>query len=118
MPGEYLLLMMACLVITLPLEFLLGAWVYRRWRRLLRVLAVVVVVFFVWDAVAVARGHWWYSPDHTTGWLLPGRVPIEEVVFFVVIPICGLLTYEAVGSVLTSWVRRRTTGTDKEAPHA
>jgi hypothetical protein len=27
-------------------------------------------------------------------------MPIEELVFFVVVPICGLLTYEAVGDVL------------------
>ena len=30
-------------------------------------------------------------------------MPLEEVVFFVVIPICGLLTYEAVGTVLGWW---------------
>ncbi len=100
MRGEYLLLMAACLLVTLPLEFWLGARVYRRPVRLLIALLPAVVVFSVWDAVAIARGHWDYSPDHTTGWLLPGAVPIEELVFFVVIPICGLLTYEAVGTVL------------------
>lgn len=100
MPAEYLLLMAACLAITLPLEFALDARVYRRWRRLLVALLPVVVVFYVWDAVAIARGHWEYSPNHTTGWLLPGAVPVEELVFFVVIPVCGLLTFEAVGTVL------------------
>lgn len=101
MPAEYLLLMAACLAITLPLEFVLDARVYRRWRRLLAALVPVVVVFFLWDAVAIARGHWGYSSAHTTGWLLPGAVPLEELVFFVVIPLCGLLTFEAVGNMLT-----------------
>jgi lycopene cyclase domain-containing protein len=100
MRAEYLLLMAACLLVTLPLEFWLRARVYRRPLRLLIALVPSVVVFYVWDAVAIARGHWDYSPDHTTGVLLPGGVPIEELVFFVVIPICGLLTYEAVGTVL------------------
>jgi len=27
-------------------------------------------------------------------------MPIEELAFFIVVPICGLLTYEAVGHVL------------------
>ena len=37
-------------------------------------------------------------------------MPIEELVFFIVIPICGLLTYEAVGYVLRRLsARRRTT---------
>ncbi len=112
MAGEYLLLMAACVLITLPLEFVLGARVYRRWRRLLVVLAGVVTVFYCWDAWAVSRGQWWFSPAHTTGWVLPAGVPVEEVVFFVVIPICGLLTYEAVGTVLD---RLRPTGSGQEA---
>ena len=100
MKGEYLLLMAACLAITLPLEFWLRARVYRRPLRLLLALLPVVVIFSIWDAIAIARGHWSYSPDHTTGFLLPAAVPVEEYVFFVVIPICGQLTYEAVGTVL------------------
>ena len=60
----------------------------------------VLVLFVAWDILGIVRGHWWYSADYTTGILLPARVPLEELVFFVVIPICGLLTYEAVGTVL------------------
>ncbi|EUA68825.1 hypothetical protein I553_2013 [Mycobacterium xenopi 4042] len=29
-----------------------------------------------------------------------GRIPIEEVLFFLVIPLCGLLTYNAVSAIL------------------
>lgn len=100
MRAEYLALMAVCLLVTLPLEFWLRARVYRRPLRLLIALVPAVVVFYLWDAIAIARGHWTYSPVHTTGWLLPGAVPVEELVFFVVIPICGLLTYEAVGTIL------------------
>ena len=39
---QYLLLMLGCLVITLPLELVLGARVYARWR-----LAVLALVPFV-----------------------------------------------------------------------
>lgn len=100
MTSAYLLVLAGCLLLTLPLEFWLRARVYRRPLRLVLALAPTVVVFFVWDAIAIARGHWSYSPTQTTGWILPGGVPVEELVFFVVIPICGLLTYEAVGTVL------------------
>jgi len=100
MPFEYLLLMGACVLITLPLEFVLGARVYRRPRRLLLAVLPLLLLFYVWDAVAIARGHWDYSPDHTTGWMLPFAVPVEEFVFFIVIPLCGLLTFEAVGRML------------------
>ncbi len=97
---QYLALMAGCLLITLPLEFVLRARVYRRWRRAAAAIAPVVVVFLVWDIVGIIREHWWYSPVYTTGILLPLRVPIEELVFFLVIPLCALLTYEAVGTVL------------------
>jgi lycopene cyclase domain-containing protein len=97
---QYLLLMGACLLITLPLELVLGARVWRRPRRLARALALPIALFTAWDVVAIARDHWDYSPRYTTGWLLPFAFPVEELVFFVVIPICGLLTLEAVRSLL------------------
>jgi len=105
-PGErvdqyqYLLVLAACLLITLPLELVLGARVWRRPRRLLLTLLPVVVVYSVWDVLAIESGMWDYSERFTTGILLPFAMPLEELAFFVVIPICGLLTLEAVGNVL------------------
>jgi lycopene cyclase domain-containing protein len=96
---QYLALMAACLIVTLPLEFVLRARVYRRPRRLLLALIPTVVIFTIWDVAGILRHHWTYSPLFTTGFRL-GVMPIEELVFFIVVPICGLLTYEAVGDVL------------------
>lgn len=93
---QYLLVLGVCLALTLPLEVVLGARVYRRPRRLLATLVIVLVPFVVWDVVAIARGHWDFAARYTTGWLAPGSVPIEEIAFFVVVPICALLTHEAV----------------------
>ena len=103
---QYLLLMGGCLLITLPLELVFGARVWRRPRRLLAAMWLPVALFTVWDVVAIGRDHWHYSPRYTTGWLLPFSFPVEELVFFVVIPICGLLTLEAVRSLLGRLDRR------------
>ena len=97
--------MALCLLLTLPLEFAPGARVYRRFGTLLLVLLPEVVLFTVWDVVGIARAHWTYNPAFVTGVRLPFRMPVEELVFFLVIPICGVLTYEAVGVVLAR-VRR------------
>jgi lycopene beta-cyclase len=102
---QYLLLMAACLVITLPLEFVLSARVYRRAAGLAFALIPVVIIFSIWDIVGILRDHWTYSPEFTTGVKLIFGMPIEELAFFIVVPMCGLLTYEAVGHVL-----RRTRG--------
>jgi len=100
---QYLLVLAGCLVVTLPLELLLGARVWRRPKRLVLTLLPVVVVYSVWDVLAIASGMWGYSERFTTGVLLPFSMPIEELAFFVVVPICGLLTLEAVGNTLAGW---------------
>lgn len=104
---QYLILLGLCMLITLPLELVLGARVWRRPRRLLVALLPTAAVFLTWDAIAVARGHWSFSPRLTTGVeVLPG-IPVDEVAFFVAIPICALLTLEAVRNVLAYVARRR-----------
>jgi lycopene beta-cyclase len=97
---QYLALMGACLVVTLPLELVLGARVWRRPRRLLRALVPTVVIFLAWDMLAIARHHWGFRARYLVGWSLPADVPVEELVFFIAIPICGLLTLEAVRRLL------------------
>jgi lycopene cyclase domain-containing protein len=99
------MLMAACLLVTLPLEFILGARVYRRFRLMLAAVLPVVLVFSVWDIIGIVREHWSYNPRFVTGIRLVFGMPLEELVFFVVITICGLLTYEAVGNVMV-WLRR------------
>jgi lycopene cyclase domain-containing protein len=92
---QYLLLMAACAAITLPLEFVFRAGVYRRPRRLARAMWLPVLLYVVWDLVAIARSHWTFAERYVTGWELPGGLPVEELAFFLVIPVCGLLTFEA-----------------------
>jgi hypothetical protein len=58
-----------------------------------------LAAFVVWDVAAIRLGHWTFSPTYTTGWRV-GNIPVEELTFFVVIPLCALLSYEAVGNVL------------------
>jgi lycopene cyclase domain-containing protein len=81
------------------LEVVLRTRVYARWRRLLLTLLPVVAVFVVWDLYAIAAGHWWFDPEQTTGIVFPGGIPIEEILFFIVVPLAALLTLEAVRSV-------------------
>lgn len=95
----YLAMLAFCLVGTLPLELWLGVRVYRQWRRLLLTLAPVVVLFLGWDLYAVAAGHWRFDPAQTVGVVLPGGLPMEELLFFLVIPTCSVLALEAVRRV-------------------
>ena len=95
---QYLLLLGGCVLITLPLE-ILGEGVYRQPRRLLLALTPVVAVFLIWDAIAIALHIWHYNPRYISGINVP-FMPLEEFLFFIVIPLCGLLTYSAVTNIL------------------
>ena len=98
MKAAYLLVLAGCLIGTAPLELLLHTRVYAQRRRLLLTLLPVFVVFTAWDVLAIRAGHWSYDPGQTTG-LHVGNVPVEELLFFLVIPTCSILALEAVRSV-------------------
>ena len=92
-------MLVLCVVATLPLELWLGVRVYRQWRRLLLTVAPVVTLFLAWDAYAVGAGHWHFDEAQILGLRLIGGLPIEELLFFLVIPTCAVLALEAVRRV-------------------
>jgi lycopene cyclase domain-containing protein len=98
----YLGVLAVCLVSAVWLEPVLRVGVLRQWRRLLATLVPIVVVFSLWDVAAIAAGHWQYDPAQILGVVLPGHLPVEEVLFFVVVPLCAILGFEAVRKV-TRW---------------
>jgi lycopene cyclase domain-containing protein len=108
---QYLIVLAACVAITAPLE-MFGSGVYRQPRRTLSAVLPIAAIFVVWDAVAIAADVWKYNPKFITGLALPFDIPLEELLFFLVIPLCGLLTYNAVETILAlvKRVRTRTAG--------
>lgn len=95
----YLSVLVGCLVSALWLEPLFKVNVLRRWRRLVLTLVPVLIVFVLWDLAAIAAGHWTFDPEQTTGIVLPGGLPLDEVLFFLVVPVCAILGFEAVRAV-------------------
>jgi lycopene cyclase domain-containing protein len=49
---------------------------------------------------------WSYDAHYLTGVSIRFGVPIEEVLFFLVIPLCALLTYNAVSTIVDRFKRR------------
>jgi len=92
-----------CLLAAIWLEPVLRVGVLRQWRRLLLTLLPVVLVFGCWDLAAVAAGHWHYDWAQLVGIRLPGGLPVEELLFFIVVPLCAILGFEAVRTVLGRW---------------
>ena len=95
---SYVAMLAFCLAGTLPLIVLFRLRVLRQPIRLLITVLVAGVPFLVWDLYATSAGHWRFDAAQT----LPPRVaglPLEEIAFFVVIPLAAVLTYESVRRV-------------------
>ncbi len=92
---SYVAMLAFCLIGTLPLIPAFRLQVLHQPKRLLLAILAGGMPFLVWDLWATHTGHWWFDSAQT----LPPRVaglPLEEIAFFVVIPLVSVLTYETV----------------------
>ena len=65
-------------------------------RAALKAIIFAGGAFLIWDILAVQAGHWSFGWIHTLGIAIYNQ-PIEEVAFFVVIPLFGLTLWELFG---------------------
>lgn len=100
----YLGVLAMCLVGTAPLEIVLHARVYRRWRRTVLAIVPAVLIFTAWDVAAIRAKWWHFDQRYMSGVVLPGRLPLEELLFFVVVPLCAILTFETVRRLHPEWM--------------
>ena len=95
--ASYAAMLAFVLIGTLPLHRLYHLDTLPQPLRLIRAVVPVAVMFIAWDIVATAAGHWHFDPAQTFGARWWG-LPLEEYAFFVVIPLAGILTFEAVAA--------------------
>jgi lycopene cyclase domain-containing protein len=86
------------------LEIVLKVGVLRRVKRLFLSIAPVAILFLIWDAYAISQGHWYFDSNQILGVIGPFDIPLEEVLFFIFIPIASVMTIEAVRTVKKHWV--------------
>ena len=92
---SYVGMLAFCLAGTLPLVVVFRLRVLRQPVRLLLSVLAAGTPFLAWDLYATHAGHWWFDADQTLPWRV-GGLPLEEIAFFVVIPLVSVLTYESV----------------------
>lgn len=89
----------AVLILSAAVPFILSFWpqlkFYRNIRSLFISICLIVIIFGGWDVFATYRGHWAFNPAGV-GKIKIINLPLEEVLFFVVIPFCCIFTWEAV----------------------
>lgn len=95
MKLEYFILLAVCLAGPLVLSFSKKLALYKYPGRLVQAIVLPMIVFVAWDVFAAERGHWSFNNNYITG-LFIFNLPVEEILFFVVIPFAGLFTWEVV----------------------
>lgn len=66
-----------------------------KWKLFFMTDAVILAIYLAWDFWAVAKGSWYFDPEQIMGFYIFGQLPIEEVLFFVIVPLMVVLTYLA-----------------------
>ena len=85
------------------LEVFLKVGVIRRFKRVILSILPTAVFFVIWDTYAINRGHWYFDSKQILGIFGPFDIPLEEFLFFFIVPLAALLTIEAVRTVKKHW---------------
>jgi len=98
---------MAMLIFTVCgsfwLEVFLKVGVLRRIKRVALSVLPISILFLIWDAYAISQGHWFFDRKQILGIYGPLDIPLEEYLFFIVIPLAAIMTIEGVTTVKPHW---------------
>lgn len=97
----YLFLLFFSIIYPLAQSFEWRLKLYSKWRAIFKGIAVMSIVFIPWDIWFTNEGVWWFREDYISGFLLL-ELPIEEWLFFLVVPYACVFIYE----VLNFFVKR------------
>ncbi len=106
---SYMAMLGFVVVASFWLEFAFGLRVLRDPKRLIKTILAASPAFVLWDAYAIANDHWTFGKGLTLGIIGPLGVPLEEYLFFIVIPIAAILTLEGVKNFLPTvqqWIAK------------
>lgn len=91
----YLYIMLFSLSYPLAQSFEHRLQYYKKWKALFPAIAISATAFIIWDELFTTWGVWGFNPDYLLGIYL-GHLPLEEVLFFVIVPFASVFIYECV----------------------
>lgn len=79
----------------------------RFWRTFLIVDSIVLAVYLFWDYWAIEKKIWSFDPEQTVGIKVFGIIPVEEILFFIIVPLMTIITYLALINLIAKVKARR-----------
>lgn len=89
----YLLLIAGIIIVPIALSFEKELRFYTRLKYLLPAVVITGAFFIIWDSRFTSEGIWSFNPDYITGVTLI-NLPVEEWLFFLVVPYALIFIYE------------------------
>ncbi len=91
----YLFILIISLAGPLALSFEKNLRLYKRWKYLLPAILITMVVFVTWDIIFTNMGCWYFNVKYNSG-IYINKLPLEEYLFFMVIPYACAFSFYAV----------------------
>lgn len=79
----------------------------RFWRNFLLVDTSILVIYLNWDYWAIRKGNWDFDPEQILGFYLFGMIPVEEVLFFIIVPLMTVIVYVTLLKLIKYFKERR-----------
>lgn len=89
---QYLLLLTISFPLAASFESKLAF--YKKFQSILKGIVVMVLIFIPWDIFFSQQNVWWFNEDYTLGFTIL-HLPIEEWLFFFIIPYACVFIYES-----------------------
>ncbi len=89
----YLIILLASIAAPIGLSFDKKVAFYKNLKYVLPAILITAIIFWIWDVRFTASEVWSFNPKYTIGFSIIG-MPIEEWLFFIVIPYCCMFIYE------------------------
>ena len=93
MKWFYLILNVGTLLCPLILSFDKNVQYIKSWKNSLVSALIISIPFIIWDIIFTENGFWGFNPDFILG-IYIYHLPIEELLFFIIIPFACTFIYE------------------------
>lgn len=102
----YFLILAASLAGPLALSFDKKVAFYKNWKYLFPAMVIPALLYIVWDIYFTSKGVWSFNPAYITGISLY-NLPLEEVLFFFIVPYCCLFIYACIRAYFPNLVNKK-----------